>query len=75
MGGKEKRVEAFIDEVPSAKLTGLPTQKGKCLYKTEDFRLDMQGVRTMFLIAYVDILKSRSLLSEVMSIAPLFKCF
>jgi len=43
MGGNEKKVEDFLDKVPDDKLTGL-SQTVKCLYKNEEFRLDMQGM-------------------------------
>jgi len=43
MGKNTKRVKEFIEGIPDTKLTGLPSSPGT-IYKTTDFRLDMQGV-------------------------------
>ena len=45
MGKAKKALESFINSIPDSKLTGIPTQGGT-LYKDNDFRLDMQGVRS-----------------------------
>lgn len=42
-GKAHKALEAFINEFPDSKLSGLPTQGGK-IYTDTDFRLDMQEV-------------------------------
>lgn len=44
MGKATKALKAFIEDIPDAKLTGFPTVGGT-IYKTTEFRLDMQGVR------------------------------
>ncbi|KAI0315671.1 hypothetical protein OF83DRAFT_1265903, partial [Amylostereum chailletii] len=43
MGRASKALEAFINSIPDAKLTGLSTGAAT-LYKDTDFRLDMQGM-------------------------------
>jgi len=44
MGKNTKRVKEFIESIPDSKLTGLSTSGGT-IFKDQDFRLDMQGVR------------------------------
>jgi len=46
MGKNIKMVKEFIEGIPDSKLEGLPSTVGT-IYKTTDFRLDMQGVRCL----------------------------
>ncbi|KAG4435591.1 hypothetical protein IFR05_008937 [Cadophora sp. M221] len=45
MGKNTKKVAAFIESIPNAKLEGL-TRLGGTIFKDTDFRLDMQGMTT-----------------------------
>ncbi|KAF7297617.1 hypothetical protein MKEN_01384700 [Mycena kentingensis (nom. inval.)] len=40
-----KALNAFLDDIPAEKLTGLPMNAGT-IHKDDDFRLDMQGMTT-----------------------------
>lgn len=44
MGKASKALKEFIEGIPDSKLTGFSTAPGT-IYKTTEFRLDMQGVR------------------------------
>jgi hypothetical protein len=52
MGKNTKRVKAFIEDIPDDKLTGFITSGGT-IYKDDDFRLDMQGVRLLSLFTCI----------------------
>lgn len=52
MGKNTKRVKEFIENIPDEKLTGF-VESGGTIYKDEDFRLDMQGVRTFLHISII----------------------
>lgn len=43
MGKGKDAFEAFVDEIPDDKLTGISEGSGT-IYKDDDFRLDLQGV-------------------------------
>lgn len=43
MGKATNTLAQFIADIPASSLTNLPSSAGT-LYKTSDFRLDMQGV-------------------------------
>ncbi|KAI1159130.1 hypothetical protein F5B18DRAFT_638021 [Nemania serpens] len=45
MGKAKKAAKSFIDGIPDSKLENIPNGMGT-LYKTKDFRLDMQGITT-----------------------------
>lgn len=45
MGKASKALQAFINGIPDAKLTGISQSPGT-IYHDTDFRLDMQGVST-----------------------------
>ena len=52
---RKKLIEEFIDDIPDAKLEGLPT-KPQTLYgetnkQSQNFRLDMQGVNLLLELA------------------------
>jgi hypothetical protein len=53
MGKNTKRVKEFIESIPDSKLTGFSTSGGT-IFKDQDFRLDMQGVRSL-LIAVTNV--------------------
>lgn len=42
--GRKKILKDFIDEIPDSKLEGLPDSE-TTLYKDDNLRIDMQGVR------------------------------
>ena len=46
MGKASKALKEFIESIPDSKLTGFPAAAGT-IYKTTEFRLDMQGVRNL----------------------------
>lgn len=46
MGKATKALKEFIESIPDSKLTGFPAAAGT-IYKTTEFRLDMQGVRKL----------------------------
>jgi len=45
MGKATKALKEFIENIPDSKLTGFSTAAGT-IYKTTEFRLDMQGITT-----------------------------
>jgi soluble lytic murein transglycosylase-like protein len=46
MGQAKDALTEFIDSIPAAKLTGIPTTATSAVYKTKHFRMDMQGPTT-----------------------------
>ena len=44
MGKASKALREFTNDIPDAKLSGIPTNAGT-LHKDDNFRLDMQGMR------------------------------
>ncbi len=49
-----KALKAFIDDIPEAKLRGLPNSGGN-IHHDDNFRLDMQGVRIL-VVAFSQLL-------------------
>lgn len=73
MGKASKALKEFIENIPDAKLTGFSTAPGT-IYKTTEFRLDMQGVRGSSLdFARVGQLDSLTLIGLV-TVWPLDDC-